>query len=310
MIAQTPTLERLQKRLAESQTGVLVVGHGTRKPAGQQEFLRLVEHMRVLVPCLKVFPAFLELAEPSIEQGVQSLAEQGCTRLVVLPVLLFYAGHARSDIPSAVQEAASAHGIEFAGMSAPLDTHPGAIHLSARRFQETLSRCLHESESTTRIAQLSATAQPTATSVQIANRIGVESSDDTIEKSVALAMVGRGTSDEAALDRMREFTRIRCSGKPFRWSGTGFFAGGEPRLDELFGQAAKSCAPIVIVQPHLLFEGELMDQLRALVTQWQERCPGQRWCLAGTLGAERALAEVFLTILEENASSVKNDPKS
>ena len=273
------SIEALHQSLLPARTGILVVGHGTRKPAGQSEFLRLVEHIAALVPQLEVEGAFLELAEPDIAQGVSKLSARGCQGLVVIPVLLFYAGHARTDIPDAVRTAADRCGIEFVGMSAPLDTHKGVLALSQQRFEQALATHLD--------------APPPSefpTSSEQGRGGGA---------SVALAMVGRGTSDQAALGRMREFTRLRSLLTPVQWSQTGFFAGGAPKIESLFEQAAVAGPRIVIVQPHLLFEGELMDQLRELVSWRQRQNPHQSWRLAATLGAEKSLASVFLTILAE-----------
>lgn len=266
----------LVETLNHSKTGILVVGHGTRKEAGQREFLTLAEHIAALVPGLAVEASFLELATPDIATGVKRLATSGCQSLVVIPVLLFYAGHARTDIPDAVQEACKVHGLQFAGISQPLDTHPGAIELSEMRFRESIQSI--ELDMTRRI-----------------------------QDSVGLAMVGRGTSDESALERMREFTRIRCSRIDVRWNGTGFFAGGEPKVEQLLENGANSASSIVVVQPHLLFDGELMDQLRESVARWQSERPEQVWRLANTLGGEPALAKVFLSILAESWAEEMTD---
>jgi protoheme IX farnesyltransferase len=50
----------------------------------------------------------------------------------------------------------------------------------------------------------------------------------------------------------------------------------------------------VVIQPHLLFEGELMDQLRARVQRWRQESPDREWVLARCLGADEGLAGVFI----------------
>ncbi len=266
-----PDLSLFQDRLSELQCGVLVVGHGTRKPAGQNEFLRLATQLSELLAAPPVEPAFLELATPSIADGVKRLAEQGCKRIVVLPVLLFSAGHAKSDIPDEAKRAAIEFGLHYLGSGAPLETHPGAIELSERRFSEALNAVNED--------------------------IDVLPPEGSIEPRVGLAMVGRGTSDPEAIAKMLEFTRIRVQKTPVAWSETGFFAGGPQNVDGLLENARHSTADTIVVQPHLLFEGELMDQLRAKVQSLQMQSPKKRWVVSNPLGAEAELAYVFASIL-------------
>jgi sirohydrochlorin ferrochelatase len=122
-------------------------------------------------------------------------------------------------------------------------------------------------------------------------------------------MVGRGTSDLEALEHMRQFTHLANSQRSTKWVSTGFFAGGKPTVDELFEQSAVAMAEhepcdAVVIQPHLLFEGELMDQLRSKMVQYRNEYPDRHWVLARSLGADRALAEVFLEFVRGAAANV------
>ena len=147
-------------------------------------------------------------------------------------------------------------------------------------------------------------------------------------RRVALAMVGRGTSDPEALAHMRRFTELAAEQRSLAWVSTGFFAGGVPSVDELLAQAAAlrpsdptdptdptdpisssefSTNPIcdtVVIQPHLLFEGELMDQLRARVRRWRQESPDREWVLARCLGADEALAGVFIDFIRSHISQL------
>jgi sirohydrochlorin cobaltochelatase len=269
-------------------TGVLVVGHGTRKVHGQAQLIQLVEHMRQLEPHWTIEPSFLELAEPTITQAIGSLKTHQIKRIIVVPILLFTAAHAKSDIPDEVQACAVKHGIEVVAQTPSLGTTPEVIRLSNYRFEEITS---------------------------IATRMGCPlghcgrgelkpcaESCPTLGKSykrIALAMIGRGTSDPEALLHMRRFTELASSERRVEWVSTGFFAGGEPSVDGLLEQAASaSCrdqaCDAVVIQPHLLFEGELMDQLRTKIQRCQREYPDRQWILARCLGADRALAQVFV----------------
>lgn len=54
-------------------------------------------------------PAFLELAEPSIEAAIGEAVERGASRVVVLPYFLSVGRHVAIDIPQAVEESATNH---------------------------------------------------------------------------------------------------------------------------------------------------------------------------------------------------------
>jgi sirohydrochlorin ferrochelatase len=119
-------------------------------------------------------------------------------------------------------------------------------------------------------------------------------------------MVGRGTSDKTALAAMREFSHRRRA-LPLKspderlldYCQTGFFAGGSPSVDELLEEVAQQPASTIVIQPHLLFEGELMEQLRQKVDRWQQLHPHQQWLVPLSLGSGRQLAETFLALAGE-----------
>ncbi|MCU0717390.1 MAG: sirohydrochlorin chelatase [Pirellula sp.] len=292
----------VERRLRALNAGVLIVGHGTRKPEGQRQLLQLTEQVAELLPGACIEPSFLELAEPDIAAGLSSLHARRCESIVVIPVLLFTAAHAKSDIPDAVADAAAKHGLRVLGQTASLEVHPSVLALSQIRFNEVLE--LPEGQNCPK-GGCAAGEPPTSRCDAMENGIIPCPLSDWRRRPrgaahrVALAMVGRGTSDPEALDKMRLLTRLRIERTPVAWSETGFFAGGKPNVDELMDQAAQSGCDTVIVQPHLLFEGELMDQLRAKVRARRRSNPAQSWWITRSLGADPALAEVFLQLLNE-----------
>ena len=88
---------------------ILVVGHGTRNPNGAKQLMDLVRQMQARAPSANISGCFLELSEPSIQQAMEQLHEQGIRKALVVPILLFTAAHAMQDIPDAVNQAASDH---------------------------------------------------------------------------------------------------------------------------------------------------------------------------------------------------------
>jgi sirohydrochlorin ferrochelatase len=306
----------LEANLCDRNIGILVVGHGTRNKLGSAQLLRLVEHVRALIPRAMVSGCFLELAEPDIAAGVQKLQEMGCTSIVVVPVLLFTAAHAKSDIPDAVLEHATRFGVRVLNQTPSLGTHPRVLELSKTRFEEVVDLprqaicpeggCSDGSSPRTRCEVYRKHPERCTLQNWLEERQAV--SADPFGK-VALAMVGRGTSEVSALEHMRELTRLRVQSAKtgshpdsVQWSETGFFAGGSPTVDELLDRASQSGCDSVIVQPHLLFEGELMDQLREKVRTRRQNSDGPTWWITRSLGADPQLAKVFVGLLMDQSA--------
>ena len=261
----------------ESHIAVLIVGHGTRRASGVAQFLNLVAQLQDHQPTWSIHAAFLELAEPTIEQAIQEISAAGLRRLIVVPVLLFSAGHAKSDIPDAVAACAQKYGIDVLGQTPSLGTHPEVIALSNIRFAEMTSSL---ATSGCPVGHCGAGLTLQASSRNCASVCPLQGSRPL---RIALAMVGRGTSDETALAHMREFTALASSSRQIAWVNTGFFAGGQPDVDTLLEQAAqatedcghqlgKAC-DTVLIQPHLLFEGDRKSTRLNSSHEWISRMP-------------------------------------
>ncbi len=207
--------------------GVLLVGHGTRDPAGVAEFLQAAEDRSPAKRARPLEPCFLEIAQPTIAEGFARLVERGVRRVTVVPLLLFAAGHAKRDIPALVAEAAARHGSLPMRHAPPLECHPRVLELSTRRFREALASC-----------------SP------------VEPAD------TMLVMVGRGSSDAEAAAEMRRFSQLRRELTPVCGLETCFVAKQRPTLPEALSAAASSNFRRIVVQPHLLFTGQLIGDIR------------------------------------------------
>lgn len=90
---------------------LLIVAHGSRRAESNEEIKALTEQVASranehfdLVDC-----AFLELADPLIPDGVNSMVERGAKSIVIVPYFLAKGAHVRDDIPEAVALAQAAH---------------------------------------------------------------------------------------------------------------------------------------------------------------------------------------------------------
>jgi sirohydrochlorin ferrochelatase len=95
--------------------GILLVDHGSRKREANEmlgDVEKLVQTMAG--PDVIVRHAHMELAEPTIAQGIASCIEAGAREVIVFPYMLSPGRHSTSDIPRMVNEVAMHHvGVRF-----------------------------------------------------------------------------------------------------------------------------------------------------------------------------------------------------
>ena len=90
---------------------LLVVAHGSRRTESNDEVRQLTTQLAgkagdqyPIVRC-----GFLELAEPSIPDGIEQCIQAGATEVVVLPYFLSAGRHVVTDIPNEVRGRQEAH---------------------------------------------------------------------------------------------------------------------------------------------------------------------------------------------------------
>jgi sirohydrochlorin ferrochelatase len=111
---------------------LLLIAHGSRRQASNDEVRQLAERVAAQrgpdIDAVEV--AFLELAEPSIPEGLARCVAGGATEIVVFPYFLAAGTHVVSDIPEAVDAFRTEHPQVRVRLTSHLgasDALPGAI---------------------------------------------------------------------------------------------------------------------------------------------------------------------------------------
>jgi sirohydrochlorin cobaltochelatase len=262
---------------------LLIIGHGTREPAGLAEFRSVVEAVQKQHADWNVEGCFLELAEPSIAAAIDRLAARGLSRIRALPLMLFSAGHAKRDIPEALAEAIVRNpGLEIE-LCPALGCHWAIVELSAERCRQALL------------------GQPPVPL-----------------NETMLILVGRGSSDLAAIAEMRRLADLRqAGGAPhgeapnhgslFGRIEVGFAAVATPSLSTVLAEAAQSDFRRVIVQPHLLFAGSVLADIRRGVDERRSAEPAGRrqWIVSDPLGPDALLVTAITEVVSR---AISTDP--
>ena len=107
---------------------LIALAHGSRDPRSARTVREVVALTRQMRPDLRIEPAFLDHSRPDLDTVVDRLVARGHREIVVVPMLLTAAYHARIDVPETVAASAARHeGIairaaDVLGTDAPLLT--------------------------------------------------------------------------------------------------------------------------------------------------------------------------------------------
>lgn len=116
---------------------ILLVDHGSRRPEANAQLVALAERVRARVGDRFVAVAHMELAEPSIAQGIGACVAAGADEIVVHPFFLGPGSHTTGDIPRLVADAAARHPGVRARVGPPLGLDEKLIDLVLQRIDET-----------------------------------------------------------------------------------------------------------------------------------------------------------------------------
>jgi sirohydrochlorin cobaltochelatase len=91
------------------QRGVVFFAHGSRDPLWRAPIEAVARALQQQQPDARCMCAYLELNTPDLASACQSLLEQGCTAITVLPMFLGTGRHARQDLPVLVAQLRQQH---------------------------------------------------------------------------------------------------------------------------------------------------------------------------------------------------------
>ena len=118
---------------------LIALAHGSRDKRSAATVKALVDEVRAQRPDLRVEAAFIELSKPDFHTVVDRLVKAGHEEIVVVPLLLTQAFHARVDVPAAVAEATTRHPGVRIQASAVLGLEGSFLEVLDVRLREALS---------------------------------------------------------------------------------------------------------------------------------------------------------------------------
>src|SRR4051794_17889428 len=110
--------------MTDPPTALLLIAHGSREPAANDDLHRLAADLRMTGRYAAVVAAFLELAEPDIDAGGAACVAAGAGRVVLVPYFLSAGVHVRRDLTAARDRLSERFpAVEFR-LAGPLGPHP------------------------------------------------------------------------------------------------------------------------------------------------------------------------------------------
>ena len=206
---------------------VLYIGHGSRLEEGVEEAIQFIEGTTIATQYIEEI-CFLELAKPSIEEGIENCIARGATKIAIVPLLLLSAVHAKKDIPEKIRASEKKYPqITFTyGRPFGIDNH--IVDALYDRVMEQ--------------------ATPLTASAQI-------------------LLVGRGSSDLDVKYDLTEIARRLENKYQMATVEICFLYGVTPRFEDVLSQYEREKPKQVFIIPYLLFTGLLMRDIEKKIKQ-------------------------------------------
>ncbi len=253
--------------------GVMICGHGSRSQSAVDEFATLAEKLPPLLP--KEWATeygYLEFANPLIRDGLDKLRDQGCTKILSVPGMLFAAMHSKNDIPTVLNTYSAKHGVEVK-YGRELGVDPKMIAAAAGRIEQAVSDA------------------------------NAEHGDLPLEET-ALVVIGRGASDPDANSNVSKIARMLWEGMGFGWCEVGYSGVTFPLVEPCLDHVSRLGYKRVIVFPYFLFSGILIDRIYGFTDKCAAKYPDIQFAKAGYLGDHPKVLETFAERIREQMGAI------
>jgi len=115
---------------------ILYIAHGSRVKEGVEQAVTFLQGVQQEVDVAIQEICFLELATPTIAEGIASCIRKGATAIAVMPILLLAAQHAKHDIPKEMAKAQKLYPYVKFTYGEPLGIHERLIDTLQARIIE------------------------------------------------------------------------------------------------------------------------------------------------------------------------------
>jgi sirohydrochlorin cobaltochelatase len=238
---------------------ILLVGHGSRDPAGNREIETFADRWRRRHPDWRIEVCFIEFAEVLVADGLTRAARLA-RRVVVVPLILNAAGHVKMEIPEHIEAARARHpATEF--IYAPhLDACEPILSILKRRLQAAMREL-----------------------------------DMPDPRTTGVILLGRGSSDRMANGEVAKMARWLQEAGEHELVDIAFTGITHPRLERVVQHQVQLGMMQLVVLPYYLFTGMLMQRIARQVEHLRRQYPHIRLACGSHFGFEE---EIFALLAQ------------
>lgn len=237
-------------------TTVLLVGHGSRNPAGNAEIERFAAQWRTRRPDWRIEVCFIEYAEVLLDAGLDHAAHNA-RRVITLPFILNAAGHVKMELPAAIERARQRHrGVHFA-CARHLGMGREILGVLASQLDRLMAELHHPDPRTT-----------------------------------GVILLGRGSSDAGANGELAKLARWLFEDSDHDLVDLAFTSITWPRLESVVQRQVRLGMSQIAVVPVYLFSGVLMDRINAQLIRLRQQYPDIAFALGGAFGFDAGVFDL------------------
>ena len=237
-------------------TTVLLVGHGSRNPAGNAEIERFAAQWRARRPGWRIDVCFIEYAEVLLDAGLDRAAHNA-RRVITLPFILNAAGHVKMELPAAIERARQRHpGVHFA-CARHLGMGREILGVLASQLERLMNELHHPDPRTT-----------------------------------GVILLGRGSSDAGANGELAKLARWLFEDGDHDLVDLAFTSITWPRLESVVQRQVRLGMSQIAIVPVYLFSGVLMDRINAQLTRLRQQYPDIAFALGSAFGFDAGVFDL------------------
>lgn len=218
-------------------TTILLVGHGSRNQAGNDEIQAFKQQWQARHPDWRIDLCYIELAEVLLDEGLRRAA-QGADKVIVVPLILSAAGHVKAEIPEHIEGARE----QFPNVEFIYAPHIGANEDILKILKNNLK------------GVLKTLAMPDP-------------------KTTGIVILGRGSSDRVANGELAKLARWLYEDTEHELVDIAFTGITHPRLESAVQRQVKLGMTQIAILPYYLFTGLLIERIAEQVQRLQNQYP-------------------------------------
>lgn len=248
-------------------TTILLVGHGSRNPAGNAQIEHFAEQWRARQPRWRIVICFIEHAEVLLDEGLDRAADTA-QRVIALPFILNAAGHVKMELPAAIERARKRHPHVRFECARHLGMGPAVLSVLKAQLAAQMAQLDHPDPKTT-----------------------------------GVVLLGRGSSDAGANGELAKMARWMFEDSDHELVDLAFTSITWPRLETVVQRQVRLGMTQVCVLPVYLFTGVLMDRIQAQVARLRHQYPQ----LSIALGTHFGFDEGIFALVDQRVRDLGGD---